>query len=333
MHYHGLWMLCLVLALSSLTSLATGQAEPAAVPPLEASAGTAAKTTSVGPETPVVTVEGFCETAPSVAKANSPCQTVLTRSEYEGLAEAGGQITPMAKKQFVQVYIQYLLFAAAAQKQGLDKDPSFQRMLELARLKLLTQTLIRDLQARAEQISPEELEEFYRENPAEFEQAALLRIFIPRAKQADRANRAQEPIPGTEPEMKTLAGEIRARAVAGENFQTLQKEVLTTANLRQPLEVNLGTKTRDQLRRTHRGVFDLKPGEVSAVLEDPEGYYIYKVISKSVPPLTSVKDQAKTALQKRRMDTWTKDITEPAKVSLNEQYFGTAGAAKSRQTQ
>lgn len=332
MHHHGLWMLCLVLAVSSLTSVATGQAEPA-VPPLAASAGTAGKTANVGPDTPVITVDGLCETARAVGKANSPCQTVLTRSDYEGLAEAGGARTPVAKNQFVQVYIQYLLFAAAAQKQGMDKDPNFQRMLELSRLQLLMQTLVHELQARAEQISPEELEKFYRENPAQFEQAALLRIYIPRTKQVDRANGVQEPIPGTEPEMKTLAGEIHARAVTGENFQTLQKEVVAAANLRQPGEVNLGTMMRDQLRRTHRGVLDLTPGEVSAVLEDPEGYYIYKVVSKSVPPLTSVKDEAKTALQKRRMDTWTKNITESAKVSLNEQYFGTAGAAKSRQTQ
>lgn len=128
--------------------------------------------------------------------------------------------------------------------------------------------------------------------------------------------------------MKTLAERIHARAVAGEDFENLQKEALAAANSRESEQANLGKLTRERLRRTHRGVFDLKPGEVSAVLEEPEGYYIYKVLSKSLPPLESVKNEAKTTLQTRRMDTWMKNITGGAQVSLNEQYFGASAAAK-----
>ena len=331
MHHHGSWVLYLLLAMLSFTGVATGQSGPASAPPAAASAGAAAATANVGPDTPVITVDGLCETAPAVTKEKSPCRTVLTRSEFEGLAEAGGALTPVAKSQFVRIYTQYLLYAGAAQKQGMDKDPRFQMMLQLSRLQLLTQTLMHDLQARAEQISPEELEKFYRENTAEFEQAVLLRIYIPRTKYVNRANGVQEPIPGTEPEMKILAEQVHARAVSGQDFQTLQKEVLAIANLRESEETNLGKMSRDQLRRSHRSVFDLEPGGVSAVLEDSEGYYIYKLLSKSIPPLESVKDEANRTLQKRRMDTWTKNITESAKVSLNEEYFGTARPAKSGQ--
>lgn len=325
MHRYRLWMLCCVLAISSLASEATGQTKAPA-------SATAADSTNVGPDTPVITVDGVCGTDPAATQEKSPCRTVLTRSEYDAIAEAGGALTPPAKTQFVQIYIQYLLFGGAAQKRGMDKDPLFLRMLELSRLQLLTQTLMHDLQNKSEQISPEELEKFYRENPDVFEQAALLRIFAPRTKHVEKANGVQEPIPGTEPEMKTLVEKVHARAVAGEDFQTLQKEVLAASNLRESDETNLGKLTREQLRRTHRGVFDLKTGEVSAVLEEPEGYYIYKMVSKSVPPLESVKIEVKTAIQKKRMDTWKKDITDRAKVSLNDQYFDTAGAAKSGQT-
>jgi hypothetical protein len=38
------------------------------------------------------------------------------------------------------------------------------------------------------------------------------------------------------------------------------------------------------------------------------------------------------ALEKERMDTWKKDINEPAKVSLNEHYFGAAKVGNSSQT-
>ena len=83
MHRHGLWILSLVLAMSSLSSVATSQTEPAAVPPA-VSAG-AVDTANVGPDTPVLTVDGFCGTDPN-AKQKAPCRTVLTRTEFEKLA-------------------------------------------------------------------------------------------------------------------------------------------------------------------------------------------------------------------------------------------------------
>ncbi len=325
-HHHGLRALALgfLLGFCVLTTAAT-----VAQTGSTAASQAATQGASVGQDMPVITLDGFCESgSAAAAREGLPCLTVITRSEFDGVAEAGGATTPEGKGRFVQIYVQYLLLAGAAQKRGMDKDPHFQRMLELARLQLLTQTLMHDLQAKSEQISPEELENFYRENPAEFEQAELLRVYIPRAKQVDRANRVQNPIPGTEPEMKTLAEKIHARAVAGEDFESLQKEALAAANSREPEQASLGKLTRERLRRTQRGVFDLKPGEVSAVLEEPEGYYIYKLVSKSVPPLESVKNEAKTTLQARRMDTWMKNITGGAQVSLNEQYFGVSATAK-----
>jgi hypothetical protein len=321
--HHGSWVLCLVFATLPATNVATGQARPGAAPPEAASASAAAGTANVGPDTAVITLDGLCGAASSApARQKSPCRTVITRSEFDGFAEAGGALTPEAKSQFVRIYVQYLLFAGAAQKRGLEKDERFRKMLELSRMQLLTQTLMHDLQTRSEQISPEELGKFYRENPAEFEQADLLRIYIPSAKQVDHGNGVQEPIPGSESEMKIQAEKIHALAIAGEDFPTLQKEALETSNLRTSDEVKLQKMTRERLRANHRGVFDLKPGEVSAMIDEPEGYYVYKMISKNVPPLESVRDQAKTILQKDRMDAWKKNITDSVQITMNEAFFG-----------
>jgi parvulin-like peptidyl-prolyl isomerase len=79
------------------------------------------------------------------------------------------------------------------------------------------------------------------------------------------------------------------------------------------------------LRRAHQVVFDLKPGEVSALIEEAdEGYYIYKMLSKEIPSFEAVKDEVGMTLQKHRMDSWMKNITGPARTKLNEQYLGSA---------
>ena len=331
MHRHGLWILSLVLATSSLSSVATTQARPAAAPPA-AGAG-AADTATVGPDIPVITVDGFCGTDPN-AKQKAPCRTVLTRSEFEKLADASGASGMAAKTSFAAFYVQFSLFAREAQKRGMDKDPVFQRKLEMARIQLLGQVLLQDLQAKSRQFAPGDLEKFFRENPAPFEQGALLRVFIPNTKFENLPNGIQRPIPETAPEMKLVAEAIYSRARAGADFETLQKEALDTANLKEEVSAKLEKMSRGQLRQTHQVAFDLKPGEVSALFDErDEGYYFYKIVSKDIPPFESVKSDVEIALEKRRMDTWKKDITEPAKVSLNEQYFGAAGVANGSQTQ
>jgi parvulin-like peptidyl-prolyl isomerase len=133
--------------------------------------------------------------------------------------------------------------------------------------------------------------------------------------------------------MKLVAQAIYSRARAGADFETLQKEALDTANLKEEMSAKLEKMSRDHLRLTHQLVFDLKPGEVSALFDErDEGYYIYKMVSKELPSFESVKSDVGPALEKQRMDTWKKDITEPAKVSLNEQYFGAAAVTNSAQT-
>jgi hypothetical protein len=328
--HHGLWILSLVLAMSLLSRVATSQTGPAAAPPA-AGAG-AADTATVGPDIPVITVEGFCGTDPG-AKQKAPCRTVLTRSEFENLADAAGASGMAAKASFAAFYIQFSLFAREAQKRGIDKDPVFQRKLEMARIQLLGQVLLQDLQTKSRQFAPGDLEKFFRENPALFEQRALLRVFIPNTKFENLPNGIQRPIPETVSEMKLVAEAIYSRARAGADFETLQKEALDTASLKEEMSAKLEKMSRGQLRQTHQVVFDLKPGEVSALFDErDEGYYIYKMVSKEIPPFESVKSDVELALEKQRMDTWKKDITEPAKVSLNEQYFGAAAVAKSGQT-
>jgi hypothetical protein len=329
-HHHRMWILSLVLAMSSLSSVVTGQAKPASAPPA-AGAG-AADAAAVGPDTPVITVDGFCGTDPN-AQQKAPCRTVLTRSEFENLADAAGASGIAAKASFAAFYVQFSLFAREAQKRGIDKDPLFQRKLEMARIQLLGQVLLQDLQAKSRQFAPGELEKFFRENPARFEQCRLLRVYIPNTKFNSLPNGIQQPIPETAPEMKLVAQAIYSRARAGEDFEILQKEALDTANLKEEISAKLEKMSRGQLRQTHQVVFDLKPGEVSALFDErDEGYYIYKIVSKQIPPFESVKSDVELALEKQRMDTWKKDITEPAKVSLNEQYFGAAAVVKSGQT-
>lgn len=326
-------MLVLMFGLGLTSSLSHAQQErPAASKLTDPAAVSRAKAeaANIGPDTPVITIEGLCDRAPTARITDKKsCRTVITRSEFEALAEASDADSGANRTQFANFYAKFSLLAREAQKRGMDNDPRFQRKLELARIQFLGQALIRDLQTKSAQFTPNELERFFRENPALFEQATLQRVYIPRTRFRDLPNGVQQPIPESAPEMKLVAESILARAHTGSDFETLQRDALQEANLREEQDVNIGKMSRDHLRRSHQVVFDLKPGEVSPLFDEPdEGYYIYKMGSKEMPSFEAAKSDATTAFQKERIDTWMKNITGPAK--LNEEYFGTATAKSAR---
>jgi len=163
---------CLLLA-----SLAHGQAASPAKPP-------AADTTPevrVGPDDPVITVNGFC---PDPAPAGKACKTVVTRAQFEKLTEAlqPGMSLSLRLK-VANSYARMMRMAAAAEKRGLDQTPAFAEEMRYARIQLLSQDLTRTLQAEANNLPDADLEDYYKKNESSFEQATLARIFVPRAKQ------------------------------------------------------------------------------------------------------------------------------------------------------
>ena len=71
--------------------------------------------------------------------------------------------------------------------------------------------------------------------------------------------------------------------------------------------VNLPKVRRTGLPPAHAAVFDLKVGEVSAVISDNGGHYIYKVVSKEVLPLdlrskAEIHNKLKSERMKEMMD-------------------------------
>jgi hypothetical protein len=97
--------------------------------------------------------------------------------------------------------------------------------------------------------------------------------------------------------------------------------------------VNLPSLRRTGLAPAQAAVFDLKPGEVSQVINDEGGHYIYKVNSKSQVPLDQAKTEIRTKLQNDRMREMMDNLNNSFKVETNEAYFGPGGVGPAQQQQ
>lgn len=296
--------------------------------PIPTSAG------SVSPESPVITIDGICDhpsgtvasvSGPSAGSASPACKTVVTKAQFENLVEGlNPQMSAINRRQLAESYPRLLLFAKKAHELGLDQDPRFADAVRFASMQLLTQKLNRYFEQQASTISDADVEKYYKENAIKFERAELLRILVPK-----QTRRVQNTDSGahsnTGPSMLTVAEKIRARAAAGEDFQQLQKEAFEAAGISSGSpNVSTGKIAAAGLPLNHQKIFALEPGQVSEVIDDSSGYYIYKVLSKQIAPLAQAGKQIHKEIAAQRVQDATASLNQSIKPDLNPTYFGVA---------
>jgi PPIC-type PPIASE domain len=314
------------------------------------------------PEVPlnavVLTIKGVCPAVPKTAAASktaagktaapakkpADCKTEITRAEFEKIANGlSASVTPQLKRQLEQALPKFMALSEAAKAKGLEKNPRYVETLKIAKMQILTQELQRTVQEEADKVPDAVIADYYKKNPEAYQQFSLDRLFIPRYKQAQAEDKdeAKEPEKPTEEQQKAkeaadkakqeqgeqelnkLADGLRERAAAGEDFVTLQKEAFAAAGTKvEKPNVNLPKVRRTGLPPAHVAVFDLKVGEVSAVISDNGGHYIYKVVSEEVLPLDQVKEEIHNKLKSERLKEMMDKYTSSFQAVANEAYFG-----------
>lgn len=357
-------LLCVLLASLAWGQAAPSNppaaARPAmATPPADASstiAPTAAVLTIQGvcatqPKTAAKTA-GATKSA-SAKPATADCKTVITKAEFEKLASALAPnpnpeiktVNPQVKRQLANVLPRDLALSEAAKKKGLENSAQYAQMLKFAKMSILASLMQRQIQQDAAKVSDAEIQAYYSQHADTFEQFTVERLFVPRNRQMQpnsreedknekltedqqKAKQEEEKAKAAEGEqaMTKLAEDLQTRAAAGEDFTKLQKEAFDAAGMK----IDAPTVTLPKVRRTglpaaHAAVFDLKVGQVSQVINDAGGHYIYKLTAKDQLPLDQVKEEIHSKLQNDRTREMMEKINGSYKVETNEAYFGPGG--------
>lgn len=304
-------------------SAAHGQQGQATVP---ATAG------KVASGAPVITIHGLCAAGQSASAkdGDTNCKTVVTRAEFEKLADSLQPNMPQQlRQQLANQYPQILFMSQEARKRGLENDPHYLAVLKFTKMELLRMELQRSMEEEAGKIPEAELQDYYKKNKADFEQAAILRVFIPKSRQTDT------PKAGATPEetqkarddsaaaMAKVADDLHARAAAGEDFDKLQKEAYEAAGIKATVPPTLNPQVRrTMLPASQSSVFDLKPGELSPVINDSQGFVFYRMQSKTNPPLPEVREDIRTMLRNARLQAVRSKMENAISTDLNKDYFG-----------
>jgi hypothetical protein len=293
-------------------------------------------------DTPIITIAGLCDndllagdlisllsrssavSAPA-KRIDSACKTVITRRQYEqALAAAGGKAKSSSQSKFARQYIDKLMFASEALENGGDKDPIIEARVRYAYLQSLELAALIQMQRQANDVTEADAEKYFQQHPERFVRMHLQQISVPKnIAHDDDATPGKEapptkPAPAEQEKMHQLALRIQKEAAAGGNIEKLEERAYKTAHDPSVPEIDLGEPLPEEVPPEFRKlIFDLQPGQVSAVVENDHEYLIYKCAGRHTVPRAEVKRlygwlrmrDAKQALQ---------DRIQP---ELNPQYF------------
>jgi len=309
---------------------APATAAPASTPP--ATAAPDAKATEpakIAPDAPVITIQGLCDNPPADQSKPADCKTVVTRAEFERLADAvAPTMAPAARRQLATRYANALVNVHEAHKMGLDQSPRFEELMKVMRIQVMSQELSRVLQEKASQVPDKDIEDYYHKNDAAYQEADLHRLYIPHSKQLEAPKEklsdeaAKKRQQDAEDAMKKEAAALRARAAAGEDFAKLQDEAYASAGIKTKApSSSMGKVRRNSLPADQASVMDLKPGEVSQLISNPSAYFVYKVGEKDTLPLDKVREEIVGTLRQQRLQDSMQAIQQSATPTLDDNYF------------
>jgi hypothetical protein len=329
-------LVCLLLAGTAWGQATRSTPAPSTGPSAPAPAGNPeqsqeAEASKVAPDTPVITITGSCENPPAGNAADPNCKTVITKAEFEKILEAvQPNMPPRARRQFALRYSNALVMSQKAHEMGLDQGPKFEERMNLARVQILSQAFNQAVQEKASQISDKDIEDYYHNNPAAYEEVELQRIFIPHSQQLPASKiklssaAEQKRQKDAEEVMQKEADKLRVRAAAGEDFAKLQLEAFLLAGIKtKPPSTKMGKERQNNLPPAQVSVMELKTGEVSQVFADQSGYFIYKVGAKDAEPLDDkLKDEIRGTLRTQSVQEQMRAVQKFATPTLDESYFG-----------
>jgi hypothetical protein len=331
-------LVCLLLGAMALgqaagpTPASAPQKPAPAAPPSPATAATApAKSPApeVPPDSVVITIKGLCSSS-APDKAAAACLTTITRAEFEKMIDAVQPSMPVrSRRPFADRYAHSLMMAKKAQDMGLDKGATFDERMKLMRVQVLAQELGKALQEQAAQISDKDIDDYYHANLTKFNEVDVDRIYVPKNQTPPESDKtpseAEEQTFQQESEkvMKAEADKLRARAVAGDDFKKLQEQAFDVAGLKTGApNTDMGKVRRNVLAQNQASVMELKAGDISPVLVDPNGFFIYKVKAKSTMPLDQARDEIKATMRSQRLQDAMQAVQQSATLTLDESYFG-----------
>jgi peptidyl-prolyl cis-trans isomerase C len=215
---------------------------------------------------------------------------------------------PNGREKFLEELVKRELLYQEALKEGLDKDPAYQKKLEdFKKINLVGILLEKEIESK-EKISDKEIRDYYEKHKEDFAPVSQVRL--------------SHIVVNTEGE----AQKVLERLKKGEDFAQLAKKIsIDTVSAKKGGD--LGFFSRGDIPSEFRVVAArLKTGEISEPIKTKSGYEIVKVTDKKVGQVIEF-DKVKNLIsqnllaekQKESFDSYIEGLKKKYKVEINKE--------------
>lgn len=279
-----------------------------------------AKPAAMAPSDAVITIHGVCPDGHAGQSAEL-CTTVVTRKQFDALMNAlgalGPPLLPAQRRGVAEAYATTLRNYEAAKKAGVDKDPRYPEVIRIALMRAMGDMYNALVQTKAKEVSSQEIQDYYNANLPKFEELTMRRVTLPRY---NTANLKDEEFAA---KARKLAGDMHDRAAKGDDLDTIQKEAFSALGIKDPPSTHMAVVRRgiyapDQEKQ----IFDLKPGEVTGIFEQPSAFIVFKLEGRETPSLEKSKDEIVRILQQQHIEKQEQARDKSVQIDYNEQYLG-----------
>lgn len=272
-------------------------------------AGTApSPSASITPDTVVAEVNGTKYTAAQIDKLIE-----MLPPQYQQMARMRPQLLS-------QVFLMQKL-ADDAQKAGLDQKSPFKEQLEMQRIQVLSTAELSNI-ANTMPVNGEDEQKYYNDNPDKFKEVKVRVIYIAFNPNPNKsATGGQKML--TEAEAKAKIEDLEKQLQAGADFGKLARDNSDDKNSAAK-GGDFGVVKQDSAypKAIKDAVFALKQGEVSAPIQEPNGFYLIRAEDVTQKSFNQVATQIAEDVRQQKYQQWLKGVQAQYDLKIeNPAYF------------
>jgi peptidyl-prolyl cis-trans isomerase C len=215
--------------------------------------------------------------------------------------------------------------AAEAEKNHLQDQSPLKETLEYQKLNALMQAEVNQIRNVEIVVLPADEEKYYKDHPELYQEAKVKVIYVAfsAAPPKNPAPDAKKPL--TEAEAKAKIEDLKKQIVAGADFGKLAKENSDDKDsAAKDGDFGLIKKSSQYPELIKKTVFELKPGQVSEPLRQPNGFYLIRVDESHELPYEQVRVQINEELKRKRFDEYMQTLQKRFEVKVeNTTFFAT----------
>jgi parvulin-like peptidyl-prolyl isomerase len=245
--------------------------------------------------------------------------------------QASGPNRETLKKEYGKLKV----LAERARQEKLDEAEDVRLEMLIKRSNILNNAYLSDLDKNADKlVSDAEVEKYYNDHQADFEEVRVRHILIGTQPQQppgpDAAKKGEQPKAPSKEEARKKAEEALAKARKGEDFTALVKQYSDD-----PGSKDKGgeyTFSHGQMvPEFEQAAFALKPGEISEPIETQFGYHIIKLEERhpgAGPSDPKIRQQIVNKLKQDKIEARIDEIAKSSKVVVPEDFDMNVKAAE-----